>query len=106
MIGAAVHGYDVAPALACKTPSVAGSTGAVNDDNAGRAHPPPNASRDLTLISHEGPDGLPQPVGQSGSRQTTGLQSLMSALADAAPGDRSVKIGIVDGLPDLSHPAL
>jgi cyanobactin maturation PatA/PatG family protease len=34
------------------------------------------------------------------------LASLRSALADAAPGDPSVKIGVIDGLPDLTHPAL
>jgi cyanobactin maturation PatA/PatG family protease len=34
------------------------------------------------------------------------LMSLRSALADAAPGDPSVKIGVIDGLPDLTHPAL
>src|SRR5271163_229742 len=28
------------------------------------------------------------------------LTSLRSALADAAPGDPSVKIGVIDGLPD------
>jgi hypothetical protein len=28
------------------------------------------------------------------------------ALADAAGGVRSVKIGIIDGVPDLAHPAL
>jgi cyanobactin maturation PatA/PatG family protease len=104
MIGAAVHEYDVAPALACKAPGVAGSASAADDDKP--ALPPPDATYDPTLVSHEGPDGLPLPVGQSGGREATGLQSLVSALADAAPGDRSVKIGIVDGLPDLSHPAL
>jgi cyanobactin maturation PatA/PatG family protease len=35
-----------------------------------------------------------------------GLVKLRMALADAAPGVRSVKIGIIDGLPDLTHPAL
>jgi cyanobactin maturation PatA/PatG family protease len=34
------------------------------------------------------------------------LAGLRSALADAAGGIRSVKIGIIDGLPDLAHPAL
>jgi cyanobactin maturation PatA/PatG family protease len=43
---------------------------------------------------------------RSGEPLAGSLQSLMSALADAAPGERSVKIGIVDGLPDLTHPAL
>lgn len=105
MIGAAVHEYDVAPALAGKTPSVAGSESAVNDDDAGLALQPLNAPRNLTPISHEVSDGLPLQVGQS-SRHAMSLQSLVSALADAAPGDRSVKIGIVDGLPDLSHPVL
>jgi cyanobactin maturation PatA/PatG family protease len=105
MIGAAVHEYEVAPALACKTPSVAGSASTVDDDQAGRALAPSDAPRDLPLARHEWPDGSPLPVVQS-SRQATSLQSLMSALAGAAPGDSSVKVGIVDGLPDLTHPAL
>ena len=104
MIGAAVHEYDVASAPACETPGVAGSASVADGDSS--ALPPPDAPCDPTPVSDEGPGGLPLRVGQSGGREATGLQSLMSALADAAPGDRSVKIGIVDGLPDLSHPAL
>jgi cyanobactin maturation PatA/PatG family protease len=76
----------------------------VDGDHADQPPAPSDAPRDPALASHEGPDGSPPPVVQS-SRQATSLQSLMSALADAAPGDRSVKIGIVDGLPDLTHPA-
>jgi cyanobactin maturation PatA/PatG family protease len=34
------------------------------------------------------------------------LAGLRLALADAAGGVRSVKIGIIDGVPDLAHPAL
>ena len=104
MIDAAVHEYDVVSALACRTPGVAGSTSAA--DSVDPAFPSPGAPCDPTPVSHEGPGGLPPWIGPSGGRDATGLQGLMSALADAAPGDRSVKIGIVDGLPDLSHPAL
>jgi cyanobactin maturation PatA/PatG family protease len=34
------------------------------------------------------------------------LQELRAALLSAGPGLESIKIGIVDGLPDLTHPAL
>jgi cyanobactin maturation PatA/PatG family protease len=34
------------------------------------------------------------------------LADIRAALADAAPGLSSVKIGVVDGLPDLTHPSL
>jgi cyanobactin maturation PatA/PatG family protease len=96
MTGAAVHEQNVVPARGCYGP------GSAVDDENGRTLPRPDAPGDLTFIS----TGLPLQVGQSNRRRATGLQSLLSALADAAPGDRSVKIGIVDGLPDLAHPAL
>ena len=99
MIGATIHEYDVASPLALRTPAAPRPASAVEDEDAGGTPSPRDARRDI-------PDGLPLLVGQSSSRQPAGLQSLMSALADAAPGDRSVKIGIVDGLPDLRHPAL
>jgi cyanobactin maturation PatA/PatG family protease len=106
MIGAAVHEYDVVPALACETPGVVDPGSAVEGDSAGRVLLPSDAPRDLKRASNEVPDGLLLHAGQSSAPRATGLQSLLSALADAAPGDRSVKIGIVDGLPDLAHPAL
>ena len=99
MIGATIHEYDVASPLALRTPAAPRPASAVEDEDAGGTPSPRDARRDI-------PDGLPLLVGQSSGRQPAGLQSLMSALADAAPGDRSVKIGIVDGLPDLRHPAL
>jgi cyanobactin maturation PatA/PatG family protease len=93
MIGAAVHEYDV-PAPARKTPGLAGPGSPVDDDDAGRALPPSEVARDLKL-ANELPQELALQVGQNS--QPGGLQSLLSALADVAPGDRSVKIGIIEG---------
>jgi cyanobactin maturation PatA/PatG family protease len=93
---AAVHETDVAP------PPVWGA-------RSGREQKRLHAKRAENPLVSKSP--LPRMLAQDGiriggRREDDGLAGLRSALADAVPGDPSVKIGVIDGLPDLTHPAL
>jgi cyanobactin maturation PatA/PatG family protease len=102
MISAAANESDLTSAPACNSgPSGRGAAAHENNPDIAR----PDLPLELKLDSAERVDRLTQSE-PSGEPLAGGLQGLLSALAHAAPGERSVKIGIIDGLPDLTHPAL
>jgi cyanobactin maturation PatA/PatG family protease len=107
-----VHDIDVAPpsTRGAQRADVSGSA-AADDDKHGNSRLSENRL-DLKSISTDTPEcNFPGWVGQNTGpieKQPAAncLESLRLALAVAGPGERSVKIGIIDGLPDVTHPAL